>query len=104
MGITVINHENAYEDLTSNTPGLDADEAPGVIDRANDHKSSGETNAVISNVFLGLGSAVVIASGIWLAVELSKRSPSYQDQQVQLTPLLGRHELGLVLTHRGAGL
>jgi hypothetical protein len=105
MGITVLNLESQYRDVTmTDLQSLSRRDAEAVVDQANDYKSSGETNAVISNVFLGLGGAVLIASGIWFAVELSKRPPRYEDQQVRVAPMLGRHELGLVLTHRGAGL
>lgn len=103
MGLTVLSAEDDYEALTENTLKLNPQEAEDIIDHANGRKETGQTNAVITNVFLGLGSAAVIASGIWLALELSDRSPRYEDQ-VQLSPMIGRHELGLVLTHRGAGL
>jgi hypothetical protein len=103
MGLTVISAEDDYEALTSDTLKLDPQNAEDIIDHANGRKETGQTNAVITNVFLGLGSAAVIASGIWLALELADRSPRYEDQ-VQLSPMIGRHELGLVLTHRGAGL
>lgn len=103
MGATVLSAEDDYEALTSNTLSIPSAKAKDQIERANSRKETGETNAVITNIFLGVGSAVVIASGIWLALELSDRSPRYEDQ-VQLSPLIGQHELGLVLTHRGAGL
>jgi hypothetical protein len=103
MGATVLSAEDDYEALTSNTLAIPASKAKDQIERANSRKETGETNAVITNIFLGVGSAAVIAAGIWLALELSDRSPRYDDQ-VQLSPLIGRHELGLVLTHRGAGL
>jgi hypothetical protein len=103
MGLTVLSAEDDYEALTTDTLAIAPSKAEDQIDRANSRKDTGQTNAVITNVFLGIGSAAVIASGIWLALELSDRSPRYDDQ-VQLSPLIGRHELGLVLTHRGAGL
>jgi hypothetical protein len=99
MGITVMNAEDKYKTLTADTSALDEDG----VDQAIDYRDTGERNAVITNVFLGLGSAVVIAAGIWLAVDLSDRGSRYEDH-VQLTPLIGRNELGLMLTHRGAGL
>jgi hypothetical protein len=90
--------------LTATIPTLGAREAEAAVDQANEHKDTGKTNAVISNVFIGVGSAVLVASGIWLAVELSSNRSSQYDDHVHLTPLLGAHEVGLMLTHRGAGL
>jgi hypothetical protein len=104
MGLTVMSAQDSYEEATRNLAGIsDPEDAQNAVDEANGFKDTGETNAVITNVFLGIGSAVVVASGIWLAVELTSRS-RHDDQQVKLSPMIGRHELGLVLTHRGAGL
>jgi hypothetical protein len=103
MGLTVLSAEDNFNEAVSGIPGIkDPLEAEDAVNRANGYKDTGEANAVISNVFLGLGSAVVVAAGIWLAVDLTSRR--YDDQQVKLSPMIGRHELGLVLTHRGAGL
>jgi hypothetical protein len=104
MGLTVISAENSFDEAALEIESIsDPVDAQAAVDRANGFKDTGEANAVISNVFLGLGSAVAVASGIWLAVELTSRS-RHDDQQVKLSPMIGRHELGLVLTHRGAGL
>lgn len=104
MGLTVLSAEDNYNQSAAGIGDIsDADEAQEAVDRTNGYRDTGEANAVISNVFLGLGSAVVVAAGIWLAVDLTSR-PRHDDQQVKLSPMIGRHELGLVLTHRGAGL
>lgn len=104
MGLTVLSAEGNYKDATARLAAIeDGRQAESVADEANGYRDTGETNAVISNVFLGLGSAVVVASGIWLAVDLTSRS-RHDDTQVKLSPMVGRHELGFVLTHRGAGL
>ena len=104
MGLTVMSAEDSFDEAAARVKGIsDPVEAQAAVDRANGFRDTGEANAVISNVFLGLGSAVVVASGIWLAVELTSRS-RHDDQQVKLSPMIGRHELGLVLTHSGAGL
>jgi hypothetical protein len=104
VGLTVLSAQDKYESLTTDTPRLNAKEAEDVINRANEHKSTGQTNAVISNIFIGVGSAVLVAAGIWLAVDLTSKNSSQYDDHVHLTPLLGTHEVGLVLTQRGAGL
>ena len=104
MGLTVLSAEDSYEQAAAGIDGIqDSDEAEQAVNETNGFKDTGETNAVLTNVFLGVGSAVVVASGIWLAVELLGR-PRHEDTQTKLAPLIGRHELGLVLTHRGAGL
>lgn len=104
VGLTVLSAQDNYESLTTNTRGIPANQAEDVINRANDYKNTGQTNAVISSIFLGVGSAVVVAAGIWLAVDLTSKKSSQYDDHVHLTPLLGAHEVGLVLTQRGAGL
>jgi hypothetical protein len=104
VGLTVLNAQDKYDSLTANLPRLDAKQAEDAVNRANDKKNTGTTNAVISNVFIGVGSAVLVASGIWLAVELSSNRTSQYDDHVHVTPLLGTHEVGLILTHHGAGL
>jgi hypothetical protein len=104
MGLTVMSAEDNFNQSAASISEIsDAEEAQQAVDRTNGYRDTGEANAVITNVFLGLGSAVVVAAGIWLAVDLTSR-PRHDDQQVKLSPMIGRHELGLVLTHRGAGL
>jgi hypothetical protein len=103
MGLTVLSANNDYDAITEGLLSTDYATAMEEVAKAKRRKDTGETNAVVTNVFLGLGSAVLIASGIWLAFELSERSSRYEDT-VRVSPLLGNHELGLVLTHRGAGL
>jgi hypothetical protein len=103
MGLTVLSANSDYDTKTEDLSSLDHASAMRNVDEAVKLRDTGGTNAVVANVFYGLGSAVLIASGIWLAVELSERSSRYDDS-VRLSPLVGHHELGLVLTHRGAGL
>ena len=104
MGLTVMSAEDSYVEATRRVASAqNADDGEAAVREANGYKDTGEANAVITNVFLGIGSAVVVASGIWLAVELTSRS-RHDDSQVKLSPMIGRNELGLVLTHRGAGL
>ena len=58
---------------------------------------SGETKALVANVLLGAGAAVVVGAGIWLAIELSSnREPA----DVAIVPVIGKDYAGLSLSGR----
>ena len=64
--------------------------------------SRGSTEASLANVFYGLGSVVLVASGAWLAIELWKNSASSSERAAtQLSPWLAPRQVGLVLRHQG---
>jgi hypothetical protein len=67
-------------------------------------RSRGSTEASLANVFYGLGSVVLVASGAWLAVELWKSSASADSSQraaTKLSPWVSPRQVGLVLRHEG---
>ncbi len=65
--------------------------------KAEDDIDSGETHALVANVLLGAGAAVVVGAGIWLAIDLSMgREPS----EVALVPVIGKDYAGLSLSGR----
>jgi hypothetical protein len=73
------------------------------IDHAIEVSSRGETQATVANVLYGVGAAAIVASAIWLAIELgnsSERNPSY----TALVPALGPGQLGVSLLQRGPSL
>jgi len=66
-------------------------------------RSRASTQASLANVFYGLGSVALVASGAWLAVELWG-SGSKREQKAAtttLSPWVSPRELGLVLRHQG---
>ncbi|HTU57559.1 MAG TPA: hypothetical protein VMF89_03980, partial [Polyangiales bacterium] len=74
-------------------------------DAADALRSRASTQASLANVFYGLGSVALVASGAWLAIELwgsSKREA--KPQATTLSPWVSPRELGLVLRHQGGGL
>ena len=56
---------------------------------------SGETKALIANVLLGAGAAVVVGAGVWLAIELASGE---KPPDVALVPVLGKDYAGLSLS------
>jgi hypothetical protein len=73
------------------------------IDHAIQVSSRGQTQATVANVLYGVGAAAIVASAIWLAIELgnsSERNPSY----TALVPALGPGQLGVSLLQRGPSL
>jgi hypothetical protein len=65
-------------------------------------RSRGSTEASLANVFYGLGSVVLVASGAWLAVELWKNSESHSERATtKLSPWVSPRQVGLVLRHEG---
>jgi hypothetical protein len=73
------------------------------VPNALDTKSTGKTEETVANVLFVVGGAAVVAGGIWLIVELNRPRPQYETL-TSLRPVLGPHQLGLVLTHRGGWL
>ncbi|MET0384658.1 MAG: hypothetical protein ABW321_01805, partial [Polyangiales bacterium] len=96
-GVVSQSAQSDYDSLVAGEPPR------GNVDEAFDKASTGKTAATTANVLFGLGGAVLVASGIWLTVELT-RKPADTYEHVQLTPMIGPNQLGLVLTQRGAGL
>ena len=73
------------------------------IDHAIEVSSRGQTQATVANVLYGVGAAAIVASAIWLAIELgssSERNPGY----TALVPALGPGQLGVTLFQRGPSL
>jgi hypothetical protein len=73
------------------------------IDHAIEVRSRGETQATVANVLYGIGAAAIVASAIWLAIELgnsSERNPNY----IALVPAFGPGQLGVSLLQRGPSL
>ena len=73
-------------------------------EKANDLRDTAKTQATVANVLFGVGAATLVASGIWLAVELSKPAHSHEDWQTAVVPSIGPDQLGLTLVQRGSGL
>jgi hypothetical protein len=73
-------------------------------ERADALRSRASTEASLANVFYGLGSVALVASGAWLAIELWS-SPDKQDHAATTTlaPWLAPRQVGLVLRHQGGG-
>jgi hypothetical protein len=68
-------------------------------------RSRASTQATLANVFYGLGSVALVASGAWLAIELwggGKREQSAPT--TTLSPFVSPREVGLVLRHQGGAL
>jgi hypothetical protein len=72
-------------------------------ERAADLHSSGQSQAVVANVLMGVGGAAIIGAGIWLLVDRS-RAASREAQLTAFSPLVGPQQLGLVFTRRGDAL
>ena len=101
MGLAMKSSQNEYDRAV--TPGLNGVISRDNADLATSKESAGSTQATVANVLYGLGGAALVGAGIWLAVELSRKSDqSYE--RVQVAPLLGPNQLGLMITQRGAGL
>jgi hypothetical protein len=57
------------------------------------------TQATLANVFYGLGSVALVASGAWLTWELMRGDK--QQERTTLSPWLTPRQVGFVLTHQG---
>lgn len=64
-------------------------------------RSRASTQASLANVFYGLGSVALVASGAWLAVELWGSGSKQKAETTTLSPWVSPRELGLVLRHQG---
>lgn len=67
-------------------------------------RSRASTQASLANVFYGLGSVALVASGAWLAIELlgSSRTPSGSGQaRTRVAPWVSPQQVGVVLRHQG---
>jgi hypothetical protein len=65
-----------------------------------DLEDKAKTQAAIANVLYGVGGAMMVAGGIWLAVALSQ--PAQRDDwQTAVVPAVGPGQLGFAIVHRG---
>lgn len=70
------------------------------VTTVNDLKDEAKTQAVIANVLYGVGGAMMVAGGVWLAVSLSQ--PARRDAwQTAVIPAVGPGQLGVAIVHRG---
>jgi hypothetical protein len=74
------------------------------VTKANDLKDSAKTQAVIANVMYGVGGAMLVAGGIWLAVALSQPARRDDDWRTAVVPAVGPGQLGFAIVHRGGAL
>lgn len=89
FGALVSSAEQDYSNLQIRT----ADDAM----RAESDIDSGETKALVANVLLGAGAAVVVGAAVWLAIDLSSnREPA----DVAVVPVIGKDYAGLSLSGR----
>jgi hypothetical protein len=98
VGALMQGNQSDYNKLVVSTPAA--------ADHAADKRSSAKTEAAVANVLLGVGGATLVASGIWLAVQLTNRHPvdTSSDSGTAWSPMLGPGAVGLILTQRGGGL
>jgi hypothetical protein len=95
-GVMMASTQDEYDKLHIRDKD-DADKAAELQDRA-------KTQATVANVLFGVGGAVLVASGIWLAVELTRPRHTSDEFQATLTPNVGPGQVGLSLVGRGGGL
>jgi len=70
------------------------------VSAVKDLEDKAKTQAVIANVLYGVGGAMMVAGGIWLAVALSQ--PAQRDDwQTAVVPAVGPGQLGFAIVHRG---
>jgi hypothetical protein len=75
----------------------------GDVSKALDLGDKAKTEAVIADVLYGVGGAMMVAGGIWLAVALSQ--PARRDDwQTAVVPAIGPGQLGFAFVHRGGTL
>jgi hypothetical protein len=102
MGAVFNSSQSEYDRLVTPT-GMGDTISRDSADQALSKASAARTQATVANVLFGLGGATLLGAGIWLAVELT-RKPEASYEHVQLSPLLGPSQVGLILTQHGAGL
>jgi hypothetical protein len=76
---------------------------PAEVSKLMDLEDEAKSQAVIANVLFGVGGALVVAGGIWLAVALSQPAPR-EDWQTAVVPAVAPGTLGLAIVHRGGAL
>jgi len=101
MGLMMNSTQSEYDDLVTPEQGTTISRSNAEL--ADSKRSAGETQGTVANVLYGVGGAALVGAGIWLAVELTRR-PDKNYEHVQISPLLGPNQLGLMVTQRGAGL
>jgi hypothetical protein len=95
VGVMMLNTNDEYNSKRTRDQS-DVSDAIDLRDKA-------KTQAVIANVLFGVGGAMAVAGGIWLAVALSQ--PYHRDDwQTSVIPAIGPGQLGLTLVHRGGAL
>jgi hypothetical protein len=91
FGVMANSNDNAYLDSRPDSKS-EVDQATGKVDTA-------QTQAVVSNVTLGLGAAALVGAGVALYWQLKEqKSESSAPASVALTPRVAPRELGLTLT------
>jgi hypothetical protein len=91
FGVMANSNDNAY--LKSRP------DSKAAVDRANEKEDSAKSQALVSNVTLGLGAAALVGAGVALYWQLKERkSDSNATARVSLAPRVAPRELGLTLT------
>jgi len=70
------------------------------VSAVQDLKDKAKAQATIANVLYGVGGAMMIAGGIWLAVALSQPAER-DDWQTAVVPAIAPGQLGFAIVHRG---
>lgn len=92
MGAVMLSTQDDYNTLKVNNERQ--------ASKADDLKDQARTQAAIANVLYGVGGAMIVAGGIWLAVALSQ--PGRRDDwQTAVVPAVGPGQLGFAVVHRG---
>jgi hypothetical protein len=76
---------------------------PADVSKLLDLEDKAKTQALVADVLFGVGGALVVAGGIWLAVALSQPAPN-EDWQTAVVPAVAPGTLGLAIVHRGGAL
>lgn len=74
------------------------------VTKANDLKDTAKTQEVLANVLYGVGGAMLVAGGIWLAVALSQPARRDDDWRTAVVPAIAPGQLGFAIVHRGGAL
>jgi hypothetical protein len=88
LGVMMRDTQHKYSALAVQTPAQ--------ADAAERQRKQGQGQALGANLLLGAGIAALAASGIWLAISLT-REDHPDEQRAALVPLLGSDRAGLVL-------
>jgi hypothetical protein len=76
-------------------------ETPADVDVAQSKRDLGEKQALIANALLGAGAAMLVAGGVWFALELSDDGA---DEGTAIMPVVGPDAAGVVVRTRWQGL